>query len=176
MLPELAWRGAPCLSLRRVVSVQGLLLLGLSMAASTIANPCESRGTALYVRTAAHRMYLCEAGETMETLAVALGTGGVNKRREGDAKVPLGEYALAPARASRDYHLFLHVGYPTSRQRQAGFTGSAVGVHGPPRGFDHPSSTSVDWTLGCIAVGTDAEIERVAAWVRRHKVRRIIIE
>jgi hypothetical protein len=34
----------------------------------------------------------------------------------------------------------------------------------------------MDWTLGCIAVGTDAEIERVARWVKESKARRIIIE
>ena len=121
-------------------------------------------------------MTLCEAGQAKESFKVALGSGGVNKRKEGDAKVPIGEYPLAPARASKDYHLFLDIGYPTPKQKKAGLTGSAVGVHGPKRGFNFPLSTSIDWTLGCIAVGTDAEIERVAAWVKGNSVRRIIIE
>jgi hypothetical protein len=33
----------------------------------------------------------------------------------------------------------------------------------------------MDWTLGCIAVGTDAEIGRVAGWLKATKARRIII-
>ena len=153
-----------------------LLLLGIAFAATAAVEPCDGKGTAVFVRTADHVLSLCEANKTKGTMQVALGSGGVNKKREGDAKVPLGEYALAPARASRDYHLFLHVGYPTRKQKRAGLTGSAVGVHGPPRGFNHPSSTNTDWTLGCIAVGTDAEIERLAAWTKERNVRRIIIE
>jgi len=147
------------------------LLIGLAAA-----DACAGRGTALYVNTSAHSMALCEAGQTKETLAVALGRGGVDKRKEGDAKVPLGEYALGAAIASEHYHLFLPVGYPTAKQKGLGFTGSAIGVHGPARGFNYPLSTSVDWTLGCIAVGTDEEIDRVSAWVKASRVRRIIIE
>ncbi|MBX7187845.1 MAG: L,D-transpeptidase family protein [Vicinamibacteria bacterium] len=153
-----------------------LLLLGIALSAAAALEPCDGKGTAVLVRTADRVLSLCEANRTKETMRVALGTGGVDKKREGDAKVPLGEYTLARARASKDYHLFLHVGYPTVKQRRAGLTGSAVGVHGPPRGFNHPSSTNTDWTLGCIAVGTDAEIERLAAWTNERKVRRIIIE
>jgi hypothetical protein len=68
------------------------------------------------------------------------------------------------------------VGYPTSKQRRAGYTGGAVGVHGPPRCCRDASSTDTDWTLGCMAVGTDAEIEEVAAWTRAKRVAYILIE
>ena len=59
--------------------------------------------------------------------------------------------------------------------RVHGAAGPAIGVHGPIRGYTGPVSTKIDWTLGCIAVGTDAEIARVAEWVRASKARRIII-
>jgi hypothetical protein len=36
-------------------------------------------------------------------------------------------------------------------------------------------STDIDWTLGCIALGTDDEIGRVAEWLATTKTRRIII-
>jgi hypothetical protein len=36
-------------------------------------------------------------------------------------------------------------------------------------------NTSTDWTLGCIAVGSDAEIDAIAAWVNGRRVKRIII-
>jgi murein L,D-transpeptidase YafK len=143
---------------------------------SPAADPCRGKGTTLYVNTARRAMWLCEAGVSTATMRVALGQGGVGKHFEGDAKVPLGEYSISQARSSQSFHLFLLVGYPTPQQRRAGFTGSAVGVHGPMRGFSGPSSTDQDWTLGCIAVGTDREIERVADWVKTKAVRRILIE
>jgi murein L,D-transpeptidase YafK len=120
-------------------------------------------------------MFLCEDNRTKAGLRVALGTGGLDKRVQGDAKVPLGEYALTWPVSSKDYHLFIPVGYPTDEQRKGGYTGSAIGVHGPLRWFKGPSSTDRDWTLGCIAVGTDEEIERVAQWVKTKRVRRIVI-
>lgn len=139
--------------------------------------PCPERVTALVVDTSKRSMWRCEAGVALEQLAVALGSGGVGKRRQGDAKVPLGEYSLGAPTRSKSYHLFIPVGYPTAAQRRAGFTGSAIGVHGPARGYESLGAlnTSVDWTLGCIAVGSDPEIERVARWVRTKGVGRILI-
>jgi murein L,D-transpeptidase YafK len=140
-------------------------------------SPCPERVTALVVDTSKRSMWRCEAGVALEELAVALGSGGVGKRRQGDAKVPLGEYSLGAPTRSKSYHLFIPVGYPTAAQRRAGFTGSAIGVHGPARGYESLGAlnTSVDWTLGCIAVGSDPEIERVARWVRTKGVGRILI-
>lgn len=151
-------------------------MLAVLLALGVATNACEGQGTAVRVELAAHRMVLCEGGIEKDSFKVALGTGGVDKRREGDAKVPVGEYALDPPRPSKDYLLFLHVGYPTAAQRRQGLTGSAIGVHGPPRGYDYPESTQTDWTLGCIAVGTDREILRIATWVRERNVRRIILK
>lgn len=139
--------------------------------------PCSDGQTALVVDTGTRAMWRCEAGKPLEELAVALGSGGIGKRKQGDAKVPLGEYPLGAPRGSASFHVFIPVGYPTPEQRRAGFTGGAIGVHGPARGYESLGAlnTSVDWTLGCIAVGSDAEIERVARWVRTKRVGRILI-
>jgi len=139
-------------------------------------DPCAGKGTSIFVQAERRVLSLCEDGRRIESMRVALGTGGLDKRVEGDAKVPLGDYPLSSPIASKSYHLFIPVGYPTPAQKKAGYTGFAIGVHGPPRGFNHPTSTLVDWTLGCIAVGTDEEIDRVAAWVRSKRVRRVVIE
>jgi hypothetical protein len=139
-------------------------------------NPCKDRGVTLYVNAARRRAWLCEGDASQGEMRVALGQGGLDKHLQGDGKVPLGEYLLGPSRPSRYFHLFLPVGYPTMPQRRDGYTGGAIGVHGPPRGFEGPGSTDTDWTLGCIAVGTDAEIDRIAAWVRAKGVHRIVIE
>lgn len=157
-----------------------LVLLGVARAApADDPAPCPARGGVVRVSTARHRLWTCANGRAEAEYPVALGTGGVGKRRQGDAKVPLGEYTLGPPRGSSQFHLFIPVGYPTALQRRNGFTGSAVGVHGPARGYEHLGSaanTAVDWTLGCIAVGSDAEIERIAAWMRRERVSRIAID
>ena len=153
-----------------------ILATALLLFLSAEKGPCEDKGTALYVNAARRGLWLCQGGAPRGSMRVALGRGGLEKRVQGDAKVPLGEYSLSQAIPSKDFHLFLPVGYPTPQQRKAGYTGSAIGVHGPLRGFTGPSSTDQDWTLGCIAVGTDAEIERIARWVRENAVTRILIE
>ena len=153
-----------------------LLAALLSATPAPAADPCEGRGTAILVKAEQRRLSLCEEGRRSAVHRVALGQGGFDKRREGDAKLPLGEYALGAAIPSKAYHLFLPVGYPTQRQRRAGYTGGAIGVHGPARGYEGPLSTTVDWTLGCIAVGTDEEIEGIARWVKAKRVQRIVIE
>ena len=139
---------------------------------------CPAGGSVVLVETGQRRLWTCEEGRATGEYAVALGSGGVGKTRQGDAKVPLGDYALGPPRASSQFHKFIPVGYPTAEQRRRGYTGSAVGVHGPARGWEtlpSEANTAVDWTLGCIAVGSDEEIRRLASWVNARGARRIVI-
>ena len=153
-------------------------LLLMVTAAPPSSPACARVGAAVLVETGARRLSLCQEGRAAETFRVALGTGGVGKQREGDAKVPLGEYPLAEPRASARFGTFILLGYPTRAQRRAGFTGGAVGVHGPTRAsrfLGSAANTASDWTLGCIAVGSDAEIQRIAAWVREKRIARILI-
>lgn len=152
-----------------------MLLAAFLLATMAPPAPCADKGTALFVDATERTLWLCEEGKAVEALPVALGKGGLDKRVKGDARVPLGEYPLGSPVPSKSFHLFIPVGYPTASQRRKGFSGSAIGVHGPLRGYAGPISTTIDWTLGCIAVGTDAEIARVAGWIERTKARRIII-
>jgi len=152
-----------------------MLFAALVLATGVPPTPCADKGTALYVDATQRTLWLCEAGNAVDAMPVALGQGGLDKRVAGDAKVPLGEYPLGSPRPSTAYHLFIPVGYPTPSQRHRGFSGGAIGVHGPPRAYGGPISTQIDWTLGCIAVGTDDEIGRVAGWLEATKARRIII-
>jgi murein L,D-transpeptidase YafK len=138
---------------------------------------CPPSGVRVLVDTSARELSLCADGRAAHTYRVALGRGGLDKRREGDGRTPLGEYPLAAPRASAQFHTFLAVGYPTDEQRQAGLTGGAVGVHGPGRGFRFLGalSTATNWTAGCIAVASDAQIDEIADWVRAHAARTIEI-
>jgi murein L,D-transpeptidase YafK len=147
----------------------------LALTAAT-ADPCVQPGRRLYVRAREHALYLCDGGKVKATHRVALGRGGVGKRREGDGRVPVGSYALGQPRPSARFHLFIPVGYPTPAQRAQGFSGGDIGVHGPHRLAQGAYSTLVDWTQGCIAVGTDDEIASIAAWVTEQKVDRILID
>jgi murein L,D-transpeptidase YafK len=150
-------------------------LLLLALVAPAASDPCAGVGTAIYVNVERRVLYVCESGQKKAAHRVALGRGGVDKRAEGDAKVPLGEYRLGAPRPSRAFHLFIPVGYPTADQRRRGLTGGAVGIHGPSRMWQGPLTTDVDWTLGCVAVGTDDEIESIANWVRLKRAPRIVI-
>ncbi len=132
---------------------------------------CAGAEARIVVDSVARTLPLCERGAAVARHAVALGRGGVGKTREGDGKTPLGTYPLGAPRASRAYDTFIPVGYPTAAERARGLTGSAIGVHGPDRRLRALGrlATAVGWTRGCIAVGSDAEIRAVAAWVRRQR-------
>jgi murein L,D-transpeptidase YafK len=158
-----------------------LLLLSSSLSSSTLSSSssssCAPHETAVVVDTRTHQLHLCADGKIERSFAVALGTRGVGKQHQGDNRTPLGRYGLGPPRASKDFHIFVPVGYPTPAQARMGFTGSAIGIHGPPRGFSTLAQLAMlisrDWTAGCIAVATDDDIEAVATWVRRQEVKNV---
>ena len=148
---------------------------------------CEGRGTSIYVRASRHRLYLCEDGRETAVYVVSLGSGGVRKTADGDRKTPLGQYPLGATRRSAKYGTFIGIGYPTEPQRTVGYTGKDVGIHGPPRSEARLRQSSSaesasrirvieDWTDGCIATQTDAEIEEIASWVRRTRPQNVELE
>jgi L,D-peptidoglycan transpeptidase YkuD (ErfK/YbiS/YcfS/YnhG family) len=129
---------------------------------------CEDRGTSVVIDLDRSILWLCEEGSSQGRYRVALGQGGLDKRREGDKKTPVGTYSLGSGRASSDYYRFLSVGYPTSKQKTQGYTGSAIGIHGPKKGFERWGflNSRVNWTHGCIAVASHQDIDEIEAWVR----------
>jgi murein L,D-transpeptidase YafK len=120
------------------------------------------------VITRKRELWLCQEGAAVARFQVAMGRGGFDKRRKGDGRTPLGTYSLGAPRPSVRYGVFIPIDYPTPDQAAAGFTGSEVGIHGPPRGLSEPEypTTVVDWTQGCIATGVDADIDVIAEFVR----------
>ena len=144
--------------------------------------PCTAGETYVHVRTQEHTLYLCEKGQTHASYAVTLGSAPGAKQRQGDRRTPLGRYRLNAPRRSDKFGWFVGVGYPTPEQRARGYTGSAVGIHGPPRklarlGVRVPDFIlAMNWTDGCVAVGSDPEIEAIVEWLKRSKARTIVIE
>lgn len=138
---------------------------------------CEGRPHSIVVTTRRHTLWLCGAQGPVQGFPVALGRGGVDKRQAGDRRTPRGQYRLDPPRESDRFGIFIPVGYPTKEERRRGFSGSAIGLHGPDHRFRWlgPMNSWADWTQGCIAVATDAEIRKIADWARRHQAREIHI-
>jgi hypothetical protein len=133
--------------------------------------PCPEPGDVVAVLTTKRELWLCRDGALWARFQVALGQGGVDKRRKGDRRTPLGTYALRDPRPSGRFGVFIPIGYPTPEQAAQGLTGGTLGIHGPPRGRAEPDypTTAFDWTLGCVATGTDADIQVIAEFVRERQ-------
>jgi murein L,D-transpeptidase YafK len=123
-------------------------------------------------------MALCESGKLVREVSVAIGSGGVDKRREGDRKTPLGRYPIGAPHDSARFHRFIAVGYPTPAQRAGGRTGGDIGIHGPPRTYAWLGGARnwVNWTAGCIAVASDEVIDQVASWVVARRASVVVIQ
>jgi murein L,D-transpeptidase YafK len=142
-----------------------------SIPAASPAPICPGTGAVITVSTRKRELWLCNDGAVAGRFEVALGQGGLDKRRKGDRRTPVGTYALGTPRPSGKYGLFIPIVYPTPEQAAQGLTGGDVGIHGPPRKLPEPEypSTAYDWTLGCVATGSDLEIQVIADFVRERQ-------
>jgi len=133
------------------------------------AGVCAATDSRIVVETAKHRLALCSGGQESAVFGIRLGRGGVGKRVEGDGKTPLGTYPLGAPRPSKRFGTFIPIGYPTAEQRNQGFTGGDVGVHGPLRWVRWLGSlvNTFDSSDGCVGVATDEEINEIAAWIAK---------
>jgi L,D-peptidoglycan transpeptidase YkuD (ErfK/YbiS/YcfS/YnhG family) len=171
---------------RALVTILAALLLAASLCAAALeparakrtTAACVGRGNAIVVTTGSHRLRLCRADQADADFRVALGRGGVDKRRTNDNKTPLGEYALGDPVPSDRFGTFIPVDYPTAAQRKEGHTGGAIGIHGPHRTFRWLGriTTWLEWTRGCVALGRDEDIRTVSRWMRGHQVHEVVIE
>jgi hypothetical protein len=158
-------------------SVIVLLTLVASLAGAAgqavAASACTGRGSRIVVELEAHTLVLCEGDHAVESFGVRLGHAGIGKSRAGDGKTPVGTYPLGGPRASGRYGIFIPIGYPTAEQRRKGFTGRAVGVHGPDRRVRWLGRlvNTFDTSDGCVGLAKDEEMARIAQWVRSAKVR-----
>ncbi len=104
----------------------------------------------------------------LKTYRVALGRNPIGpKEEEGDMKTPEGVYKIDQHKADSDYHLALHISYPSAEDNaRAAAHGVSAGcdimIHGLPNGAGSLGALhrQKDWTAGCIAL-TDQEIEEL---------------
>lgn len=150
-----------------------LLIAALSFALPCLSygaessNPCGSQGATIIVDTKKDKLFLCSKDKVEAKYSIAIGRKGTGKKKQGDRKSPLGTYPLGKPRPSEKFHTFIPIGYPTDSQKERGYTGNAIGLHGPHESFRWLGGVTawVDWTQGCIAVGTAREIQEIAVWV-----------
>ena len=57
---------------------------------TVLASTCPEKGTAVIVETGAHRMTLCDGGVEVKQYKVAIGSGGIAKKRVAFGQTPLG--------------------------------------------------------------------------------------
>lgn len=134
-------------------------------------DPCAGYGTSIVVSGESSDLFLCQNGRSIENYTVAFGSKGLGKRKQGDRKTPVGTFKLGrPKNSSSGYKTFIPIRVPKR-------IGTAVGIHGPARGYRWlgPLNVSTDWTAGCIALATDNAIDEVAAFVKKHKAKKIHI-
>jgi murein L,D-transpeptidase YafK len=130
--------------------------------------PASVTADRVLVEKAERKLSILHHGKILKSYRIALGQNPTGaKEQEGDMKTPEGIYKIDSRNPNSDYHLALHISYPSeedtvraaARGVNAGFD---IMIHGLPngRGWIGPSHRATDWTAGCIAV-TDDEIEEL---------------
>ena len=122
----------------------------------------------ILVEKSERKLSILRGGKVLKTYRVALGRNPIGaKEQEGDMKTPEGVYTIDYRNPKSDYHLALHISYPsaedTTRAAQRGVNaGFDIEIHGLPngRGWMGGAHREKDWTAGCIAV-TDEEIDEL---------------
>jgi murein L,D-transpeptidase YafK len=157
-------------SINRIAIALGLSLLLFSGPASDLRGSAGAAEKAdrIEVQKAEHVMTLLRDGKVLKTYRVALSRVPAGpKEREGDHKVPEGQYVVDTKNPRSRFHLALHISYPNTRDREHTRKldvrpGGNIGIHGLDSKLAWVGGLhrQVDWTDGCIAV-TNSEIEEI---------------
>ena len=147
-------------------------LLGLvfmtSRCVAKSATPRTDSADRIVVEKSARTMKLMHGAKILKTYKVALSREPVGaKEREGDHKVPEGEYVVDSKNSRSRFHLALHISYPNGADREKARKlgvrpGGNIEIHGLDSKYSWVGSLQrqVDWTDGCIAV-TNPEIDEI---------------
>jgi murein L,D-transpeptidase YafK len=122
----------------------------------------------ILVEKSARRLSIFADDKKLKSYRIALGRSPVGaKEQEGDMKTPEGFYWIDWRNPESDYHLSLHVSYPSgednARAAERGVNaGFDIMIHGITNGEGWIGAFQRwhDWTAGCIAL-TDEEIEEL---------------
>ena len=139
-----------------------------SLCAANVTSPAPERVDRIVIENSARTMKLMQGSTVLKTYKVALSRVPVGaKEREGDHKVPEGEYVIDAKNSHSRFHLALHISYPNASDREKAHKlgvrpGANIEIHGLDNKYAWVGSLQrqVDWTDGCIAV-TNPEIEEI---------------
>jgi len=127
----------------------------------------SSRVDRIVINKSARTLTTFHGDRKLKTYHVDLGHNPVGaKTEEGDLKTPEGTYTIDGHKADSDYHLALHISYPSTADRaqaeaRSVTPGEDIEIHGWPNDFKSSGwKPSADWTSGCAAV-TNSEIEEL---------------
>ena len=141
-----------------------VFILGLYCAAAAAPVPADR----IVILKSARTMTLLSGSKVLKTYKVALGSVPVGpKQIEGDHKTPEGNYVIDAKNSHSQFHLSLHISYPSAADQQRARSvgsrpGGAIMIHGLPKPFAYlgPLHRQTDWTDGCVAV-RNSEIEEI---------------
>jgi murein L,D-transpeptidase YafK len=113
-------------------------------------------------------MHLYHNDKIFRTYRVALGGNPIGrKQQQGDHRTPEGNYRIDSKNPRSQFHLALHISYPSESDRQHAKElgvkpGGDIMIHGLPDkyAFVGAAHIATDWTDGCIAV-SNSEIEEI---------------
>src|SRR6266481_4158013 len=114
----------------------------------------------ILVEKSARKLSIFRDDKRLKSYRVALGRNSVGtKEQEGDMKTPEGIYKIDSRNPQSDYHLALHVSYPSdedmARAAERGVNaGFDIMIHGIRNGGGWIGAFHRlhDWTAGCIAL------------------------
>jgi murein L,D-transpeptidase YafK len=130
--------------------------------------PAGTKIDRIVIEKSARKLSLFVNGKSLKSYRVALGRNPIGaKQEEGDNKTPEGVYRIDGRNPQSNFHLALHVSYPSDEDKvHAAERGASAGfdimIHGirNGRGWIGAFHRLSDWTAGCIAL-TDEEIEEL---------------
>jgi len=131
-------------------------------------SPQEEPADRILIEKAARKLTLYRGQNVVRTYRVALGNHPTGRKQcQGDKRTPEGRYIIDGRNKGSRYHRSLHISYPNAADRDAAKRlkcnpGGDIMIHGLTNGYGWVGKlhTTVDWTLGCIAV-TNQEIEEI---------------
>lgn len=127
----------------------------------------------MIVETLNRTLKICQDEIVLKRFPISIGKNGIDKKRKGDNKTPLGLYPLNEPRPSVIFKFFTPVDYPTIDQILSGYSGNSIGIHGPRRGSRNLHI--IDWTEGCIATEKDDDIMEIMKWIKELRINYVLI-
>lgn len=130
----------------------------------------------VYYNTNTKNVHICVEGESIDSFKASHGSKGVGKTKKGDRKTPLGLYTIQQPRPSSSiWRTFIHIDYPTKSQKEQGYSGGSVGLHGPSQYFPFANNL-VNYGAGCIVVSDNESIDLIANYVENFLIKHIYID